>query len=502
MAGHEKSDSNIRKSRYQKIVPEGNRCNWRKGIRRGFDRSGNVICQGCFKKDLIIDELKIKINNLQEKMKKRQKRELMQGAFGSSTPSSQKPIKENALEEDQFKNGGAKVGHKGKGRTAAKESESSKVVELEKPLKCPDCEVVLYETDARERTVVDVSAVKAKRILYKCNRGKCPRCFRTFSSSPDVLPKCLYGNQLIAQAAVMHYFHGIPLGRIIKLFGQEVTEGGLIQAFHRLGKFCEKALPELIKNYRESWVKHADETGWRTDGRGGYAWVFCSENTTIFLHGENRSAEVAHRILGNEALKGYLVVDRYKAYSKVRCQIQYCYSHLLRAVEDLKEEFEDRAEVVHFSEQLASLVGMAISLRRMPMTDQEYYVQARSLKKHIQEMAHQNLSHLGIQSVQNIFLENESRLYHWVEDRRVPADNNAAEREVRPTVVARKSSFGSQSQQGAKTRAAIMSVLYTVKKRHKNQAPEVWLKQALDSIVKNPKAELTEFLTYNANSPP
>ena len=34
------------------------------------------------------------------------------------------------------------------------------------------------------------------------------------------------------------------------------------------------------------------------------------------------------------------------------------------------------------------------------------------------------------------------RLYHWADDRNVPADNNLAEQDLRPLVIARKISFG------------------------------------------------------------
>jgi len=46
----------------------------------------------------------------------------------------------------------------------------------------------------------------------------------------------------------------------------------------------------------------------------------------------------------------------------------------------------------------------------------------------------------------------------------VPADNNRAERELRPLVIARKVSFGSQSDAGAQTREILMTVLHTLKK--------------------------------------
>jgi len=61
-----------------------------------------------------------------------------------------------------------------------------------------------------------------------------------------------------------------------------------------------------------------------------------------------------------------------------------------------------------------------------------------------------------------IFRDNEASLYRWVEDRDVPADNNFAERTIRLLAIARKTSFGSQSDQGTKTRSILMTVLHTL----------------------------------------
>ena len=84
-------------------------------------------------------------------------------------------------------------------------------------------------------------------------------------------------------------------------------------------------------------------------------------------------------------------------------------------------------------------------LRSQPLSDAAYYEQAHDLQQQIQKVIESPAQHLGVRRIQDLFRENAARLYHWVEDRRVPADNNRAERELRPTVIARKTSFGSQS---------------------------------------------------------
>lgn len=76
-------------------------------------------------------------------------------------------------------------------------------------------------------------------------------------------------------------------------------------------------------------------------------------------------------------------------------------------------------------------------------------------------------------------------MYHWCDNRLIPAENNMAERELRPTVIARKVSFGSQSDEGAKTREILITVLHILKKRTKNFADV--FKTSLDTYNINPE---------------
>ena len=64
----------------------------------------------------------------------------------------------------------------------------------------------------------------------------------------------------------------------------------------------------------------------------------------------------------------------------------------------------------------------------------------------------------------------------------MPADNNRAERDLRPTVIARKVSFGSSSDAGAETRSILMSALHTLNKQRGEQSLETAFKTILDKI--------------------
>ena len=188
-------------------------------------------------------------------------------------------------------------------------------------------------------------------------------------------------------------------------------------------------------------------------------------------------------IFGEEKLPGTLVVDRYNGYNKLPCNIQYCYSHLLREVEDLEKEFPDPPEIKTFVSVVAPLLALAMGLRGQPLSDAQFLEKASEVKGQIRAAMEAPAQHLGIRRIQDIFTEQQGRLYHWAEDRRIPADNNLAERDLRPTVIARKVSFGSQSDAGAHTRSNLMSVVHTLRKRGEEVAAR--LKYALDELAKD-----------------
>ena len=203
--------------------------------------------------------------------------------------------------------------------------------------------------------------------------------------------------------------------------------------------------------------------------------------------GKNRSAKVPLAVFGKDQRPGVLVVDRYSAYNKVPCSLQYCYAHLLREVADLEKDFPDKAEVKAFVSTVVPMLSLAMGLRTRDITDKQFYKKAKGLKKEIKAAMESPAQHLGIRRIQDIFVENEERLYHWAKDRRVPADNNLAERDLRPSVIARKTSFGSIADAGAKTRTVLTSVVQSMKKQ--GQYVSTALKAVLDKIALDTKQD-------------
>jgi len=454
-------------------------------------------CPVCLHKQRRIDELEDEVRSLRAKLRYQERRE-EDGFFGSSTPSSKKPVKPNT-EPKENKRRGAKLGHKGAGRRSHDQETADRTVELEPETQiCPDCGRPLEKKGWAERSVIDTPRKKPERITFRLPKQYCPHCRHTVTPQPPgVLPKSLYGNQLIADAVEMHYLHGVPMGRISEHLG--IGAGSLMKLFRRCAHLFEGIPDRLIEEYRQAPVKHADETSWRTDGKNGYVWLFATAALSIFQFGKNRSSKVPQAVFGTDPLGGVLVVDRYAAYNRVPCQIQYCYAHLLREVQDLEKEFPGEAEISSFVAVVAPQLSLAMGLRGQPIPDDEFYRRAVVLREEIKSMMAQPAKHQGIRRIQDIFRENEHRMYLWADNRAVPADNNLAERDLRPSVIARKVSFGSVTDAGAKTRSTLTTVAMSIKKRGGDVGGRI--KEALDLLARNPQADPFEILFPPCNSP-
>ena len=443
---------------------------------------GVNFCPGCFEKQRRIDQLQEEVRSLKQKLRYRQ-RQAQEGAFGSSTPSARRPFKTNASEEQRAKVGGARRGHQGHGRTRIEASQADRCETVPVGETCPHCAGPLQNRGCHSRSVLDAQPLRAQRIVYRLQRKSCPQCRKFIrAQAPSVLPKSLFGNQLVTQVVFLHYLVGLSLGRVCQQLG--IGLGAAVALLHRVASSFKGVVPQWLEEYRRAPVRHADETGWRNDGRSGYACLFATPLLCVFLFRRSRSAKVAREALGEKLLAGVLVVDRYKGYNRAPCRRQYCYAHLLRAVEDLAKEFPEHAEGQTFTALLIPLLTEAMHLHSQPLSDDEYYAQARPLKQKIEKIMESPAQHLGVRAMQDLFRDHAPRLYHWVEDRRVPADNNSAERQLRPTVIARKISFGSQSDAGAKTREILMTLVHTLALRFPD--PQTHFKSVLDQRSEDP----------------
>ena len=158
-----------------------------------------IVCTECAKKQEEIYRLREEVKRLKGQIRYQQ-RKISEGYFGSSTLSSQKPLKANSVNNGEAKNrGGAKAGHKGNGRRSVSSEVADRVEEIKVRSRCPACDSTdLAPLDQRERTVIDFEIKKVK-IVYRLERKRCTGCGTVVQAkAPGVLPKNLYSNNKVS----------------------------------------------------------------------------------------------------------------------------------------------------------------------------------------------------------------------------------------------------------------------------------------------------------------
>jgi transposase len=422
----------------------------------------------------------------------RQERTAREEPFGLSTPSSQRLVKpslpELTEEEARRRRGGAPPGRAGHGWKTPEGPEPA-AEELPASDACPCCGGALedFPGGAEDvRDLVDCHPLPAFRRRVRVPARYCPRCRRPVRPRvPGVLPKTRLTNNVLARAAAKHYLDGVPMGTVARRLG--VPKGTLLNGMHRLAGLAGPASAGLRGLLRDAAVKHADETPWRTDGDNGYAWVFLAGRVRVFACEDTRSMSVPEAVLADSA--GSLVTDRYAAYNCFRGRRGYCLEHLRRDTLETVGKNPRSAECAAFADALVPWLREAMSLRTACAGDPvAYLVRAAFIRRRIEAVAEAPARHPSVQHIQNIFRENADRLWLWTEDPRIPAENNAAERAIRPLAVARKVSHGSQSDRGRKTRSVLMSVLHTLAACCVDPAQH--LARALDRFAEDPGTDM------------
>ncbi len=448
-------------------------------------------CESCFEKQRIIDRQFEEIQQLRQKVQVN-RRKSKEGFFGSSTPSSQIPVKANSLAENQAKKGGAKVGHTGVGRQifSAVEADERRIAGVSEEV-CGDCQCHLTRQSSNERAMYELEREQVRKVYYEIERKKCPKCRKITSGKVGkAFARMSLSNELITEVAEQHYVLGRTLGQIAERFALNYST--LADNLKQIGSKLEPCLAKLMREYRHSEVRHADETSWRTDGGNGYSWYFGAEKVSLHLFRETRSASVVREVFGVERLGGILVVDRYAGYNRVPTELQYCYAHLLREMKDLEQEFEANEEVKNYTSEMKLHLTDAMQLRKRGLSEEAYRQAAQAVRLKIEELSQRQAVHPAIRKWQDFFVEKADRLYGWCKNAKIPAENNYAEREIRKIVIARKMSYGSQSKEGAKTREIWTSVLQSLKKRTEN--PRDKLVEALNNLSQNNSLDIAEEL--------
>jgi transposase len=391
-------------------------------------------------------------------------------ASGAHQPSGSIPPYAKPSAPSRRKKRGAQLGHTGAARPQPEQIDRRETHRLPA---CPACGGALTRTTrTRTRIVEDIpDDLKPVVTEHTIHRDWCPCCQKQVEPPiPDALPHCTLGNRTVTLSAWLHYGLGVTTRQIVDVFNQhlklKITDGGLTQMWHRLAHVLAPWYEQIHRHCLDAGVLFADETGWRVEGRTWWLWCFTTRDATFYLIDPSRGHAALDEFFVAE-FGGVLVTDFWAAYDAVGRTKQKCWPHLLRELKEVDAGSDAGDDWPMFAKRLRRIYGDAIRLElarpRLPAEDLGRKL-AR-LHARITDLATGDWGNAHAQRLAKRLHKYGAELLTFVEFEGVPSSNNHAEREVRPAVLMRKASYGSQSEAGAWTRGVLMSVCRTLKNR-------------------------------------
>ncbi len=387
-----------------------------------------------------------------------------------STPSGMIPVYEKPPAKSRKKQPGAKDGHPGSRRRVPNRIDRRETHKL--PC-CPNCGGRLKRTgDTRTRYVEDIPEIQPVVTEHTIHSDWCSKCQKRVEPKvPDALPNATLGNRVLVLSAWLHYALGNTLSQIVEVFNfhlhLKVTPGGLVQMWYRLQTILFAWYEEIQREALKSAVLHADETGWRVDGKTHWLWCFTTQDLTYYMIDRSRGSPALLKFFIEE-FSGVLVSDFWGAYNAVACALrQTCLVHLLRDLEHVDKYKRPGEHWPAFAKKLRRLVGDAIRLwrRQDELTAEQYQSRRDRLHKRLGQMIDTSWEDKQAKRLIKRLRRHREDLFTFLDQPGVPFDNNHAERIIRPAVIIRKNSYCNRSQQGADCQAVLMSVFRTLKQR-------------------------------------
>lgn len=347
-----------------------------------------------------------------------------------------------------------------------------------KPKECRRCGEHLSGNDDNplRHQVVDIPRVIAKVSEFRLHSLLCEHCnITTRASLPPGVPTSPVGPRLQAMMAICAGSYHLSKRMIEELvsdfFGVDISLGSISNLEQQTSEAIAEPVKEAAAYVQQQPVVHADETGWTEAKKRAWLWTAIAGNVAVFLIRRSRGTDVAKELLGH-LFSGILNSDRWGAYNWVRARCrQLCWAHLIRHF----KMFEDHGPK-------AKALGLALQAQCDLMFDYWYRVrdgtlQRSSFRQYMRPVQRKmiRLLHRGLQSPSpkvvtkcREILKLEAALFTFVRVTGVEPTNNTAERGVRPAVLWRKGSFGTDSEKGSRFVERILTVVTTLRMQKRN----------------------------------
>jgi transposase len=438
----------------------------------------------------------LQLDNQRLRSENQQLREqLNQTSQNSSQPPSQDPpgtLKSKTKTKSKRQRGG-QPGHPGHQRKLYP-PEQCQSIEDHYPQHCYECGNRLRGVDLQPQRVQIVELPPLEPVVreHRFHQLECDCCGAwTRAFEPVIVNGKGYGARLSALVGLLsgeyRQSHPMVVRLLSEVFGIEISVGSVNQLRCEISEAIATPVESAKTYVQAAATVGSDETsfsqgngdGQNPKGKQGWLWVLVTPWVCYFAVALSRAQAVAIELLGAE-FSGNLITDRYGGYNWLKVsQRQVCWAHLKRDFTKISERSGVSAEI---GETLLAAQRQLFEfwhrVRDGTLSRAEFIAVVAPIRQRVQAVLSEAAAlDIGAKEKTPLaktvrtcrkLLKVEPALWLFVTTVGVEPTNNAAERALRPAVLWRKSSYGSQSQAGSLFVCRMLTVVTTLRLQQRN----------------------------------
>lgn len=324
------------------------------------------------------------------------------------------------------------------------------------------------------------------RAAWRIENGKATlvhyRIFRyqnEYGKPEGLIGRGEFGVEIMIALAYQVYIVGLSIDKacqLLNFFEQlRLRKSQADALLNQLARAWESEFETLCTLLANSAVVHCDETSWSINS----VWAFLNEHLTVMFYGVHKDGDTLASILDKSQFKGTLVSDNAAVYLGFTSS-QKCWAHLIRKAIKLTLEDPSNEDYRALADELLSIYRDAKKLS----LDKRYSEEGRKAKA--AELDDRVLEACGpgwtgesvgikgpvgdyhrlCNELMGLMVERE--LFVFVMDPDVAGTNNASERQLRSSALARRTGRTSKTRRGGKRQSILVSVIESIGKQLKD----------------------------------
>jgi transposase len=377
----------------------------------------------------------------------------------SLPPSTQHPHAKPPRKKPQSKRKrGGQKGHPKHDRALVPTDQCSEVVELY-PEACRRCSAALQGQDDTplRHQVWELPKIEPHITEYRQHRLTCPCCGETTCAVlPAGVPTGQSGPRLVA-------FTGLLMGhfrqskRRAALFLQDLlgfpcSPGLTVKMQNQVAAALEQPYEDLKAQLPQQPQLNMDETPTKQGDQKVWLWTAVARQFAVFVILSSRKGTALPLLLG-AMFSGIINCDRAKMYWQAK-RLQWCWAHLKRDIQALIDHRDHQVKRLGY-DLMRQVKAMFTHWKRYKAGEiswRTFQVYMRPIRQEVDALLLRGKcsGNRRLIGMCDELWRHREWLWTFVDVQGIEPTNNTAERALRPAVIYRKLSFGTQSEAGSR----------------------------------------------------